>query len=251
MADEPISEKLIDYLLTAIDGFRFERLIQALLQIRDGEQFVPLGGIHDGGADGFFRSILETQERAGHFVQISKQEDLSTKIRDTVRRLREVGREVHTVTHWTFHRAPQLDLLEDKLSRELAITLRIRDRNACLRLINHDDQTRAHFRSELRGEIYELSAHTRWPVDARTEFATDPSVFVFLQFETHERFGKGGLAVPIVDALIYWTLRETDPDKNQLMSRDEIKRRIRELLPGAASTLLPHVDSRLAVLRKL
>jgi hypothetical protein len=42
MENAPIAENLIDYLLANTDGFRFERLVQRLLEIREGETFVSL-----------------------------------------------------------------------------------------------------------------------------------------------------------------------------------------------------------------
>jgi len=248
MNDSPISDALIDYLLLSIDGHRFEAFIQALLGIRDGEQFVALGGVHDGGADGFLRSTYENKTGAGHFIQMSVQDNVSDKVRKTIQRLQEVGRNVDTLTYWSPNRLPQLDILEVKLSKDLGITIRIRDRHAVLRLVNHDVKTREHFQATFRAEIYELSAQAKNLDKQQPDFATDPSVFVFLQFETADRFSKGGLVVPVVDALIYWSLRDTDPDQQKLLSRSEIKKRITELLPGAATTLVPVVDDRLMAL---
>lgn len=94
-----ISDALITYLIGTLDGFGFERLIQRLLAARDGDQFVALGGIHDGGADGFFRSVLEDRKKATSFVQMSIQEDVAGKVRQTAQRLRDFGREVRALTY--------------------------------------------------------------------------------------------------------------------------------------------------------
>jgi hypothetical protein len=246
--DSLLSDTLLDYLLSAASGARFERVVQDLLAIRDGEQFVALGGIHDGGADGFMRGTFETPGRAGHFIQISLQENVSNKIRGAVKRLREVKRDVHSVTYWSGIRVPELDVLEEKLSKELAITVRVKDRLAFYRLVNHDRRTREVVQSAFRAEIFELSSQTKATADQHAEFAKDPSVFVFLQFETGDRFSKGGLITPIVDALIYWALRDTDPDTDVLISRSDLKKRIAELLPGAAAHLVPPIDERLQFL---
>ena len=61
MNETSISETLIDYLIVSAEGFRFERLVQCLLSIREGDMFVPHGGVHDGGADGFLRDIYEDE----------------------------------------------------------------------------------------------------------------------------------------------------------------------------------------------
>jgi hypothetical protein len=246
----PFSDTFLDYLLSASDGGRFERTVQDLLALRDGEEFVGLGGIHDGGADGLLRGCIEEKARPGHFIQISLQENISTKVRGTVKRLREVGREAHSLTYWSGARVGELDVLEDKLSKELKLTIRIKDRLAFYRLANHDRRTQELIQARYRGEIFEISTQAKAIGEQHAEFAKDPSVFVFLQFETGDRFSKGGLIAPVVDALIYWALRDTDPDAGKLLPRGELKKRIEDLLPTARSTLIPHVDTRLAALAK-
>lgn len=242
-----ISDSLIEYLLSSVDGFGFERLIQRLLAIRDGDNFVPLGGVHDGGADGFLRSLLVEKNRVTNFVQMSIQADAAGKIRGTVKRLREFGRDVKTIYYWTSQNL-HVDVLEEQLSEELDVTVRIRDRKAVALLIDHDGRTRQFFLETFRAEIHELSAAGGNLSSQKFDVVSDPSVYVFLQFERSERFAKGGLVAPIVDALIYWSLRDTDPDKEKLITRTEIKRRISELLPSAATNLLPSVDGQLKVL---
>jgi hypothetical protein len=245
MAEGYVPDKLVGYLLAQIGGNRFEVIVQNLLAIRDDGEFVALGGMHDGGADGFLRSTLESQKAPGHFVQISAQENVSAKIRGTVTSLKKIGREVLALSYWTSLSVPTLDILESKITEELGVTIRIRDRAALLRLINHSDKTRAEFQRSFRAEIFDLTAQTQQLNQQTPDFLADPSVFVFLQFEMKERLGKGGLVPPVVDALIYWALRETDPDRNLLATRAAVKERIRALLPGAAVNLLPSVDARL------
>lgn len=242
-----ISDALVTYLVGTLDGFGFERLIQKLLTARDGDQFVALGGVHDGGADGFFRSVLEDRQKPTSFVQMSIQEDVTGKVRQTAHRLREFGRELRSLTYWTSRRV-DVDTLEEKLSSELDCTVRIRDWDALTRLVNASPATSSAFMAHFQRELFELTATTQ-AVDAqRFDVVSDPSVYVFLQFERAERFGKGGLVAPIVDSLIYWALRETDPDAPNLLGRNEIKAKISEVLPAAASILVPSVDGRLKVL---
>lgn len=243
---EHLTTSLMDYLLGSLDGFRFERLIQDLLSLRDGD-FVPLGGVGDGGADGFLRDVLESKSRPTAFVQMSIQEDIATKVRKTVARLREFGRTVESLTYWTPLR-PHSDVLEEKLSTELTITLRIRDYLAVQRLVDHDEKTRGYFLSYFRAELFELSSAGEKLSQIKLDVVSDPSVYVFLQFERTERHGRGGLLAPIVDALIYWGLRDTDPDQDKRLTRAELKERIARLLPAASNNLLPLVDGRLIFL---
>jgi hypothetical protein len=242
-----ISESLKTYLIGTLDGFAFEHLIQQLLAVRDGDQFVALGGVKDGGADGFFRDVLEDSKKPTSFLQISIQENAAKKIRDTVKRLREFGREVRTLTYWTSQRLT-VDVLEDELSDELDVALRIRDWNAVSRLITTSADTQSLFLREFRQKIVELTGVSQATSEQSFDVVSDPSIYVFLQYERGERFKKGGLIVPIVDALIFWSLRDTDPDENKFITRIKIKDDISALLPAAARNLIPHVDERLGQL---
>ncbi len=242
-----VSDALATYLLGTLDGFGFERLVQKLLAVRHHDQFVAVGGVHDGGADGFFRSILEDGTRPSSFVQMSIQEDAAGKIRQTVQRLREYGRDVKSLTYWT-NRRLIVDTLEDRLSSELDLVVRVRDWDSVVRLINESKSTAKVFDEHFRAEIFELTNDRAPQVDGGIDLVSDPSVYAFLQFERSERFSKGGALAPIVDSLIYWALRETDPDVPKLLSRADIKDRLAALLPAATNSLLPNVDGRLKAL---
>jgi len=244
---QKISEKLIGYLLGNIDGFSFERLIQKILGSIYKDQFVTLGGIHDGGADGFFRSVLENTQRTTNFVQISTQENVKVKIRQTIERLNNFGRNVKSLTYYT-SRKLSVDTLEESLSNELDITITIRDWDYINRLINKTNETIEIFNEHFRREIFELTTNQASHAAPEFDVVSDPSVYVFLQFECTERFHRGGAVSPIVDSLIYWSLRETEPDTPKLLSRSSVKDKISQLIPAAASTIIPNIDSRLKIL---
>jgi hypothetical protein len=244
---EMVSDQLASYLLGTMDGFGFERPVQKLLAKRYGDQFVALGGVKDGGADGFVRAVLEDSSRPTSFVQMSIQENAVDKIRKTANRLKEYGREVKTLVYWT-NRKLIVDTLEETLSEELGVTVRVRDWDSVLRLVNWNNETVKVFNDHFRAELFELT-NAPAPIAAEGyDLVSDPSVYVFLEFERGERFSRGGLVAPIVDSLIYWALRGTNPDGPNLLSRAELKKVIAELLPGAANILLPNVDARLKVL---
>lgn len=82
------------------------------------------------------------------------------------------------------------------------------------------------------------------------QFVKDPTVFAFLDYELKERFAKDHLQDCILDSLIYWALRETDPDAEKFMGRGEIAESINAVFPTATSVLTPQLDTRLAYLSK-
>ena len=245
-----LSDKLVTYLVQDIEGHRFERIVQALLAIRHGHDFEPLGGLKDGGADGLFIGTFSDPTDGRHFLQVSKEANAETKITKTIERLREVGRDVGGLTYWTHRKLPMRDVLEDDLGKQLKTNIRIRDSTALLDLVNTNQETADWFNKHFSEAIHEILRGGLEARQAGSEFLDDPTVYTFLKFEVVERNDRSSLVIPVVDALIYWALRETDPDSKRLASRAEIKDRIAGVLPGAANVLIGHIDKRLAALSK-
>ena len=84
------------------------------------------------------------------------------------------------------------------------------------------------------------------------EFVSDPTVFAYLSHQLADRFSQDKLHKPIVDALIFWSLRETDPDLSPplLMKRAELAAKLAGVFPNAKSVILPHLDERLVELAR-
>jgi len=246
MTTEPLSEKLIDYLLAGIDGFAMEDLFVDLLAIRHGARFDPMGGRKDGGADGKLEGVHS--QDAAHYIQISREQGIEGKVERTIARLREVGRTPLALTYWTHLPAPMHDVLEERLTTKTGILVRIRDKSSVVRLINESEATIKLFRSRFVAQLDELLVQRGAPSQRLSQFATDPTVYTFLKFEVAERTDRSALIGPVVDALIYWALRETDPDRGILMTRLEVKRKIATALPGAQNLVIPRIDERLPVL---
>lgn len=242
------SEKLVTYLLGNIDGHRFESVVQRLLSMRHGTAFESLGGYKDGGADGELLGVYGDPSNGRHYVQISKEGKPERKIARTVKRLKEVGREVSALTYWTHRKLSTRDIVEDDLSAELGLTVRIRDLGSLPGLVNTSSQSVDFFNNQFALEVRELIAAESGSSIAGVGFIDDPTVYAYLKFEVAERTDRSDLILPVVDAMLYWALRDTDPDANRLLSRSAIKQRIADVLPGATNMLLPQVDKRLKVL---
>ena len=54
MGIQIINDKLFEYLMSKVSGDQFESVAKKLFGAAYGDEFVPLGGMHDGGADGFY-----------------------------------------------------------------------------------------------------------------------------------------------------------------------------------------------------
>lgn len=247
MKSDPISTNLISHLTDKCGGFAFEDLLKSLLAITY-EGFVPAGGVKDGGSDGELHGVFSEPQDGRNFIQISKEGNANAKIKKTVDRLIEYGRDVAALTYWTQRVIPNRDVLEDQLSGDLNVVIRIREFSSLVQLINRDEKTSSQFRRFFADDIRELIELNEPSDEDPIHFVDDPTVYAFLSLENSERSSKGGLVVPVVDALLYWSLRETDPESENLLIRPEIKNRIRGVLPGAENVLIPHVDERLTYL---
>ena len=125
----------------------------------------------------------------------------------------------------------------------------IRDYERIRGYVNNTFEVNRAFYDEFAPDINRLAkaADLRSPVVS--QFATDPTVFVFLNHELRDRFTRNNLNSHVLDALIYWTLRATDPEGIR-MNRDRVAAEIQAAFPTAKSVLLPLLNSRLAELIK-
>jgi hypothetical protein len=120
-----IDPAIAGLVLEEVSDDDFEIFAQALLAHILGLELEPTGGMHDGGQDGFIRPA---KGRPSHFVQISTRSDVKSKILDTIRRLRTVGRTVDNLTYVSNRALPNRDLLEDEIQREVGVGTHIRDK---------------------------------------------------------------------------------------------------------------------------
>ncbi len=85
--NEKVHPELIEIALDKAEGFPFERFAIDFLSVVEGKSFVPLGGVHDGGADGVQSRELYETEKSGIFYQITVEANHRSKINKTVKRL--------------------------------------------------------------------------------------------------------------------------------------------------------------------
>lgn len=232
---QTIDHNLVEIALERVNGSDFERFFHAFYPALAGIDFVPLGGLHDGGADAFEGDALFEGEgnRPETFYQATTQKDHRVKIRQTVQRLREFGREPTAIQYVTSRIVAAVDMEEEKLSDELGIAVKIRDRKWITVNVNHSTQTLAAFNSHLRpylSFLQELGGATT--IGTSTNIATR-TLCVFLGQEIDQRRGNTEVLEAVSDSLILWALEGTDPDADIFMTRDEILGKIETALPSA------------------
>lgn len=252
MSISNVTDKLFEYLLSNVSGDRFESLAKRVFGGIHGEEYVPLGGMHDGGADGFYLPHVCVGKKPHTFFQFSVTDSVRAKdkITETIKSLLKAGREPRQVIYSTNESLPKQDLLATELFDEYEVSVVIRDRDRLKQFVNSDPQANRAFLEFFRPDIDAVKDSAKSLHGAVNQFVQDPTVFAFLDYELKERFSKDHLHERILDSLIYWTLRDTDPDAGKFLARGDIAQAISAIFPTATSVLLPQLDSRLAELTR-
>jgi hypothetical protein len=207
-----------------------------------------VGGVHDGGVDGFIDSGLFRADKLDHFWQASIQQNPAQKIRGTIARLRETGRQPKQLTYITSQIVDRSDRLEDSLSDEFGIRIKIRDQKYIVSQINHSPATIEAFNTYLSPVLDFLRRIGGSSVISGSPDLPIRSLCVFLGQEVERRRGNTELLESVTDTLILWALEETDPEKGIFLKREEIEGRIVTALPAARQFVRGVLDDRLALL---
>lgn len=248
MAVNMISEDVIRIALDKAEGFVFERFANAFYAALIGATFAPLGGVRDGGADARDVQVFEDDGRPESFYQASVEVDAEKKIRATVKRLREFGRDPKILTYLTSRTVKYTDRVERALGNELDVTVQIRDANYIVAHINTDDRTRHAFDQYLRHYTDFLRQVGTSRLIAPSRHVKSPAVYVFLANEIDRRGGNESLVDSVTDALALWALEGTDPDNRR--TAEEVLDRIVSQVPSVRTLVEPRLQRRLEVMSR-
>lgn len=248
---QEVHPKHVSTALGDISGENFESFIHDFFPAASGIDFMPLGGVKDGGADGYEElkdeGVFEGK-REGTFIQITIQADHRSKIRKTVKRLVAFGRKPRSLIYITSKLIPHSDVEADELSEELGVIIRFRDKKYIESNINKDIQTVAAFKNHLEPYL-EYAQHiggTRMVPVKSGERST--AVYVFMQQELERRGGKSSLLEATADSLILWALEGTDPDQGLFLNQEGIIERVEAEIPTAKKILSGIISHRLKIL---
>lgn len=228
-----VNEQLVYIALERIQGSDFEEFFNSFYPALAGINFVPLGGLNDGGADAFESECLFVGAGAAKstIYQATVQVDHRAKIRATVRRLRETERDLGLLQYVTARGVSQIDKEEEHLTAELGVPIRIRDKKWIAANINHSRQTMAAFSNHLEPHLTFLKELGGASTVGRSANLPARTLCVFLGQEVDRRRGNTQLLEAVTDSLILWALEGTDPDEGLFMTRAEISDKIASALP--------------------
>lgn len=235
--------------LEKVDGISFEKFANAMFSELIGADYIPLGGTKDWGADGTLNSVAQSN-RSTTFYQMSIQDNFRNKIRETVARLREVGRDVKELCYATSITVPRLDIEENELGEELDVIVRIRDGEYLAPRINSSPATLAAYSTYLAPFVTYLSDFSQSSLLGESLHAPNPSVYVFLRNELESR-ESGGASEGLVDGLIVWALRDTNSDAKKFMTPAEVSAQIEKEAPGIIEVIGDAIPKRLKHLSRI
>lgn len=244
-----MSPELVKLALEHCGTNEFEKYSQTVLGALIGPEFKPLGGHKDGGADGFVDAdIWEQDDKPNRFFQASKTLDVEKKIRETIARLKEVGRDVDLLYYASSLVVPYIDKLESTLSDEHEVTIKIYDRNIFAQRASFNKDVEAAGAQYLRPAIQFLEelASPTYPVEP--VFKNAQAVCAFLSHELERRIGTTKTLEGVCDGLLIWALEETDPDAGKLLTEAQILAKIEDVIPTARKFLRGQIGQRLKAL---
>lgn len=233
--------------LSAIDnGFYFEQWGQRFVAKIEGVEFVPYGGVHDGGIDALRVYTRNDGQRAKRLYQFSIEKNPSAKMRKDLSKLRDKGDLPERFYYVTNQRVDQPHIIEERLEEDFDTRIRIWALDwFCVNVDNSPATLRVF--SELEEEVA-LSKENESEDKAFIIADTDPRVFLYLRQELgHAKFGAK-VSDTVVDSLIFMALDDTDPDAGIRRSKNEIVAVIRNFTNLSEKWLGDKVQERLRVL---
>lgn len=230
-----------------IDGDSFERFFKEFGSGIFGLTFTPVGGKQDGGADGFANAGLFESSRRLAYFQATIQENARDKIRKTVDRLREYGRDIGSLTYFTSRIITAPDKLALELSAELDVTVIIQDGQWIANRINLNDITRASYENHL-AHFSRLRTTER-----RNSIISVPSDFninaaVFVAQHTTVGNSKDGIVGLVLDSLILYVLEDAAIAQSGFLTSQELYRQMKDAFPSGFNIDSAAVSSRLALM---
>ena len=181
-------------------------------------------------------------------MQTSTEADPRSKIRKTIRRLRAFGRTPHLLYYVTNQVVPTIDTVEDSLGLDLAVAIRIRDRNYITSHIADTTATIAAYYNHIAHRTDFLHHVAQDAVIRKSIHVSDPHVYTYLAGVLDHQSPSSSFADSVVDAMILYALEGTDPDRNVRMSESDIRARILAILPAAESLLGERLRRRLVAI---
>lgn len=241
-----IDIKSFEFALSKIDdGFLFETFSNSFLNAVLGHSFIPVGTTKDKGIDGF-QHIFCRNDRTKSIYQISTELDCEGKIQNTINKLKENKVVFDRLYYVTNRKINNKDVISEKLSDNNDITVTIFDLLWFKSNANHSEATINSYNIFVDSHLHEFIKPGKTVVVGNLD--TDSRIYVYLREQVEGKISEKKLDKSLADALILFALEGTDPDKEILKTKDEIKFEIKKYVKFDSSILGNLIDERLDAL---
>jgi hypothetical protein len=241
------SSDVLDILNLIDDGFLFERLGQEFLSARLGYKFLASGGKKDRGIDGLeYVSGLEANQK--DIYQISIDKKYEAKIENTINKLVKNNIAFTRLTYLTNIVIKNKDEIIDQCIDNFKIVLRIYDGKWIADNANNSAATKSVISNFIKNHLRKYQKPGEGLIVS--DYVSDPKLYVYLMHQVSRSDEIHNLNIKLIDTLITYSLRETDPDKNIFLSADEIIDSVKHLLNFEIERIESKINQRLKQLCK-
>lgn len=241
------SDDVKDMLTVITDGFLFENFAQEFISARMGYRFLSSGGIKDRGIDGL-EHASELENKLTSIFQITIDKKPKQKIQDTLEKLKKNGIAYHRLTYVTNISVKNKDELVDFADDNYDISLRIFDGNWIANNCNESVATQSVIVNFIARHLREMQKPGKEFVV--NDFVKDPKLYVFLMQQMRNNGNIQNLNDKLIDSLILYSLRDTDPDTNHLMTAEDIENSVKNMFNFEVERLRSKINRRLKALSK-
>jgi len=248
MDSQPLhSEDVRDMLAIINDGFLFEGFAQEFLAARLGYKFLSSGGIKDRGIDGL-EHVSELENKLTSIFQITIDKKPEVKLVDTLDKLKNNSIDYSRLTYVTNIEVKNKDKLVDMADESYDVNLRIFDAKWISDNCNDSSATQSVIRNFISRHLREMQKPGKEFVV--NDLVQDPKLYVFLMQQIRGNGYGATLNEKLIDSLILYSLRNTDPENDELMTADQIESAVREMFDFEVERLRSKINKRLRSLSK-
>ncbi|MBO9483851.1 hypothetical protein [Salinisphaera sp. G21_0] len=241
------SDNVKDMLIAIEDGFLFEDFAQEFITARLGYQFSSSGGIKDRGIDGF-EHTSELEGKPKSIFQMTIDKKPKEKLKDTLEKLKKNNIEYERLTYTTNIEIKNKDELIDYAEEEYGVNLRIFDGDWIAKNSNNAPPTQEAITNFMARHLREMQKPGReFKVN---DHINDPKLYIYLMQQIGRSEEVEDLNNKLIDSLVLYSLRNTDPDESILMNADEIEKTVRSMFDFEVERLRAKINKRLKSLSK-
>lgn len=245
---EGVDPKAFEYAVGLIkDGNLFENFCQSFLSSILGYDFIPVGGIKDKGIDGLEHVFCKSGNEK-RIYQFSIEKGTEGKVFKSLNKLKDNKISFDVFTYVTNQEVKNIDKLAESAIDSFSKTIRIFDVKYLSSRANFSSGTINAYRTFIESYLHEFNKPGKSYVVG--DLIEDPRLFVFLRQQWDANRKSTNLDNILVDTIIMYSLKDTNPDKNIIKTEEEIIDTFTKILKYDVAPLREKIKTRLGILCK-